>query len=296
MTGLRVGVDVGGTKIAILALNDEGEITYRARVDTPKSYEAVLACVREVIEACSDACGPVATVGIGMPGSRSPRTKLWRNCNMTFINGRDFAGDLERAISYPLRIENDANCFALSEAIGGAASGYAVVYGLTLGTGLGGGLVIDRQIRHGPNGVAAEVGHVPLVVPEGTTPTRCYCGGSGCAELYVSGTGMARDHFEVTGEQAPSPAIIAAARGGDPLAVATFERLTDRLSRLLGVLANVVDPDVIVLGGGLSTVEGLIEAVRASSPLYVFGREGAPRIVLGQTVESGARGAALLWS
>ncbi|MET0430467.1 MAG: ROK family protein, partial [Microvirga sp.] len=221
----RIGVDVGGTKIAAIVLDRQDETVFTTRIDTPRSYEAVLEAVREVVETCAAACGPVASVGIGMPGSASPRTGLWRNCNMTHVNGRPFPADLTEALGRELRIENDANCFALSEAVGGAGSGFPVVYALTLGTGLGGGLVIDGRVRHGTRGVAAEIGHLPIVVPEGTTPTRCFCGALGCAELYVSGTGMARDHREVTGEALSSPAIIAAMEAGDPQARATFARM-----------------------------------------------------------------------
>jgi fructokinase len=295
MVGLRIGIDIGGTKMAAVVLDDTDNVLFRTRMDTPRNYDALVAAVPHMIERCKAECGSIAGVGIGMPGSQSAKTKLWRNCNMTFVNGRNFTADLETVVSDPLRIENDANCFALSEAVGGAGSGYAMVYGLTLGTGLGGGLVIDGHLRHGPNGVAGEAGHVPIVVPEGTTKTRCYCGGFGCAELYVSGTGMARDHLEVTGQDRSSPQIIEDMMRGEPLARATFNRLVDRLARLIGVLANMLDPDVIVLGGGLSTVEGLIESVRAAAPQYVFGREAAPLIVTATTAESGARGAALLW-
>jgi len=291
----RLGVDVGGTKIAALVLDRQGEAVFTTRIDTPRTYEAVIEAVRGVVETCAAACGGVASVGIGMPGSASPRTGLWRNCNMTFVNNRPFAAEMSKTLGRELRIENDANCFALSEAVGGAGSGHAVVYALTLGTGLGGGLVVDGRVRHGARAVAAEIGHLPIVVPEGTTPTRCYCGGLGCAELYVSGTGMARDHREVTGEALSSPEIIAAMQAGDPKARATFARMTDRLARLVGALSNVLDPDVVVLGGGLSNVEGLVAAVEEAAPAYVFGGEAAPPVVLAETAESGARGAALLW-
>ncbi|MBM6592835.1 ROK family protein [Microvirga pudoricolor] len=294
MTGMRLGVDVGGTKIAAVVLDRNGHRIFHARRDTPKTYADVLHAIGGIVGECEGAVGAGASIGVGMPGSQSPRTGQWRNCNMTFINGRPFAADLEAALGRPIRIENDANCFALSEAIGGAGEGYPVVYALTLGTGLGGGLVVDGHVRRGANGVAAEIGHVPIVVPEGE-PAPCYCGGLGCAESYVSGTGMARDHRLVTGETLSSPQIIAAMQAGDAGAIATFGRLTDRLARLVGMLANALDPDVIVLGGGLSTVAGLAEAVRDSAPRYVFGREAAPPIVLARTTESGARGAALLW-
>jgi fructokinase len=291
----RLGVDVGGTKIAAMVLDRQGETVFTTRVDTPRSYEDVLGSVRGVVETCANACGGVSSVGVGMPGSASPRTGLWRNCNMTYVNGRPFPTDLAGVLGRDLRVENDANCFALSEAIGGAGSGHAVVCALTLGTGLGGGLVIDGRVRHGERGVAAEIGHLPIVVPEGTTATRCYCGGLGCAELYVSGTGMARDHLEVTGQALSSPEIIAAMAAGDPRARATFARMTDRLARLVGALANVLDPDVVVLGGGLSQVAGLVAAVEGAAPDYVFGKEAAPPVVVARTHESGARGAALLW-
>jgi fructokinase len=294
MAGMRVGVDVGGTKIAAIVLDANGEAIFRTRIDTPKAYDEVLASIHGIVSRCESECGAAAGVGIGMPGSQSPRTHLWRNCNMAFVNGRPFAADLAGVLGRPMRIENDANCFALSEAVGGAGDGHAVVYALTLGTGLGGGLVVDGRVRHGPNAVAAEIGHVPIVVPEGS-PAPCYCGGLGCAESYVSGTGMARDHREVTGEALSSPQIIAAMQAGDPQAKATFDRMTDRLARLIGMLANVLDPDVVVLGGGLSTVEGLVERVGDAMPAYVFGREASPLVVLGRTTESGARGAALLW-
>ncbi|MGO4707304.1 ROK family protein [Microvirga sp. 2MCAF38] len=295
MSAVRIGIDVGGTKIAAVVLSAKGEMIFRTRIDTPDNYVDLIAAVPIVLDRCKQAAKDVIGVGIGMPGSQSPKTGLWRNCNMTFVNGRDVVSDLLAAIPYPTRIENDANCFALSEALGGAADGRAVVYALTLGTGLGGGLVIDGRVRRGPLAIAGEAGHVPIVLADGATPRPCYCGSFDCAELFVSGTGMARDHFERTGARLTAPQIIGAMRTGDIHARATFDRWIDRLARLIGSVTNALDPDAFVLGGGLSGVDELLDALNAVTPHYVFGQESVPLIVIGETTESGARGAALLW-
>ncbi|WP_112662739.1 ROK family protein [Microvirga flavescens] len=295
MSAVRIGIDVGGTKIAAVVLDAHGEMISRTRVDTPGDYSSLIAAVPAVIERCGQAARNIMGVGIGMPGSQSPKTGLWRNCNMTFVNGRDVVSDLTAAIPYPTRIENDANCFALSEALGGAADGRAVVYALTLGTGVGGGLVIDGRVRRGPLAIAGEAGHMPIVLADGATPRPCYCGNFDCAELFVSGTGMARDHRERTGANLTAPQIIGVMRTGDVHARETFQRWVDRLARLIGALTNALDPDAIVLGGGLSAIDELLDALNAATPRYVFGQEAAPLIVIGETKESGARGAALLW-
>jgi fructokinase len=294
---IRIGIDLGGTKIEALALGDAGEELFRRRTPTPRSYDAVLAAIAQLVAAAEDAAGK-GTVGIGAPGSRSPASGLWRNCNLEFCNGRDLPGDLVAALGRPVKVENDANCFALSEAIDGAGAGARIVYGITAGTGLGGGMAIGGRLHRGANGAAAEIGHVPLpwLQPEDFPLAPCYCGLAGCAEQYISGTGLARDYRNASGAALRGEEIIARAAAGETAAVAALDRLQGRFARFLSVIVNILDPDAIVLGGGLSKVPGFCETVAGRVPRTTFARDIAVRFVRAKHGDaSGVRGAARLW-
>jgi fructokinase len=295
---LRIGVDLGGTKIEALALSPSGEELFRRRAATPRTYDGVLRAIAGLVGAAEAEIGQGATVGIGAPGSLSPASGLWRNCNIEFCNGRDLPADLGAALGRPVRVENDGNCFALSEALDGAGAGAWMVYGVTAGTGLGGGMVVGRRLNRGHNAAAGENGHVPLpwLKPEDYPLPPCYCGLEGCAEQYISGTGLARDYRAATGEALAGEAIVANAMAGEPCAAAALERLRERFARFLSVIVNILDPDVIVLGGGLSRTPGFCESVAGRVPRYTFARDISVRFVPAVHGDaSGVRGAARLW-
>lgn len=297
---MLVGIDWGGTKIEGIALDDDGSALFRERVPTPRDdYDGCLRAVVGLTERFERSAGRRASVGLGVPGSLSPATGLARNANSTWMNGRPLKSDLERALGRPVRIENDANCLAVSEATDGAGAGGRVVLAVIIGTGCGAGIAIDGRPWTGRNAVAGEFGHNPLPWASGPgedPPPACWCGKRGCVETFVSGPGFARVHALVTGEAAHGPAIVAAARAGDARALRSLESYADRLARALAGVVNVLDPDVIVLGGGMSNVEELYELVPARLPAYVFA-DGCDtpirRAVHGDS--SGVRGAAWLW-
>jgi fructokinase len=295
---LRIGVDLGGTKIEAVALGPSGDELFRRRTVTPSDYDSTLRSIAELVSAADTATGRSGTVGVGAPGSLSRASGLWRNANMLFCNGRDLPGDLAEALGRPVRVENDGNCFALSEAVDGAGADAWIVYGLTAGTGLGGGMTVGRVLNRGVNGAAAEAGHVPLpwLQPDDFPLPPCYCGLHGCAEQYISGTGLARDYHAVTGEALPGPAIMERAADAEPRAVAAVARLHDRFARYLSVIVNLMDPDIVVLGGGLSKIPGFTEAVAALVPRTTFARDIAVRFAPARHGDaSGVRGAAWLW-
>ena len=295
---MRIGVDIGGTKIEALALSPGGEELFRRRAPTPQDYDATIRAVAEIVAAAEAETGRRGTIGIGAPGTLSPASSLWRNCNLAFCNGRDLPADLAAAIGRPIRVENDANCFALSEAIDGAGAGAWIVYGVTAGTGLGGGMVVGGVLNRGANRAAAEVGHVPLpwLKPEDFPLPRCYCGLEACAEQYLSGTGLARDYQAATGEALRSEEIMARARAGEPRAEAAAERLYDRFARFLSVIVNILDPEVIVLGGGLSKNPSFCDHISPRVPRYTFARDLSVKFVPALHGDaSGVRGAARLW-
>ena len=289
----RIGIDLGGTKIDAIALSPTGEALFERRVATPKSYEAVVSAIRDLVLAAGE-----GSVGIGSPGSNSRKTNLWRNSNLLFCNGKPFQQDLELAIRRSLRMENDANCFALSEAIDGAGKGYAVVAFFTVGTALGGGLVVNGKVITGANGEAGEFGHTALPWPnESEWPMLpCFCGKKGCAEQYVSGTGLQRDHFRVAGEDISGKEIVSKARSGDTKAIASLLRLQDRFARVAANIACVVDPDVFVIGGGLNELPELVEQLPPLISRYSFSGTAVAKVVRASHGEkSGVRGAARLW-
>ncbi|HLA76965.1 MAG TPA: ROK family protein [Vicinamibacteria bacterium] len=297
---MRIGVDLGGTKIEAAALEDtDGRLLASRRVPTPRDdYPATLAAVVDLVLGLERELGRIGSVGVGMPGALSPATGRVKNANSTWLNGQTLDRDLSRLLARPLRFANDANCFALSEAVDGAAASARLVFGVILGTGTGGGLVVDRRIWTGPNAVAGEWGHNPLPWPrEDERPgTPCYCGRHGCIETWLSGPGLAGDHQRVTGEAATAPEVVARAEAADSRAEASLGRYEDRMARALAGVINVLDPAVIVLGGGLSKVARLYENVPRLWGAHVFSDQVATRLlppVHGDS--SGVRGAAWLW-
>jgi fructokinase len=294
----RLGVDLGGTKIEAAAIDAAGGVRFRRRIDTPSgSYEATIDAIAGLVEAAERECGR-ATVGIATPGARSLATGRMKNANSTWLNDRPLKDDLERRLEREVRVANDANCFALSEAIDGAGRGAPVVFGVILGTGVGGGIVVERRVLAGANAIAGEWGHNPLPAPqeEDLPLPPCYCGRRGCVEAYLSGPGLAADHARGTGERATAEAIVQRAASGDRGCLATLERYERRLARSLAAVINVLDPDVIVLGGGLSRIERLYNSVPALWGAHVF--SDAVRTRLAPPVHgdaSGVRGAAWLW-
>ena len=296
---MRIGIDLGGTKIEAAALDRAGEVLARRRVQTPSNdYPATIAAIRHLVDTVEVELGSRCSVGLAMPGAISPATGLVKNANSTCLVGHRFDRDLEAALGRPVRVANDADCFALSEAVDGAAAGARSVFGAILGTGVGGGVVIAGKLVAGANAIAGEWGHNPLPWPEdGERPgPRCYCGKSGCIESFLSGPSLAADHRRVTGTRLNAEAIAQAAAAGEEAAQATLARYVDRLARGLATVINVIDPEYVVLGGGLSRISALYGAVQAIWGRYVFSDVVATRLVPPRHGDSsGVRGAAWLW-
>ncbi|MCP5151029.1 MAG: ROK family protein [Ectothiorhodospiraceae bacterium] len=296
---LRIGVDLGGTKIEAVAMDRRGCIVERVRQETPRgSYAAIVDAVADVVHAIERRAGARGTVGVGTPGARSPATGRMKNANSTELNGRPLGDDLARALGREVRIANDANCFALSEAVDGAGRGAPIVLGVILGTGVGGGIVVDGRVLDGRNAVAGEWGHNPLPWPgdDERPGPACYCGRRGCIETFLSGPGLAADHRAAGGGELDAAAVVALARAGDRVATATLDRYLDRLARGLAHVVNLLDPDVIVLGGGLSRVDALYREVPARWGRWIFSDRVDTALrapVHGDA--SGVRGAAWLW-
>ncbi len=307
---MRLGIDLGGTKIEGIALADDGRTLARQRVDTPRDdYDATVAAIAALVERLEAEVGARGTVGVGIPGAITPEGVV-KNSNSTWTIGRPLGRDLEARLARPVRLMNDANCFALSEATDGAAAGAGTVFGVILGTGVGGGIVIDGRCHVGANLIGGEWGHNPLPWPtlDEVPGPACYCGRAGCIETWCSGPGLARDHAQANapaaappdaraaGAALDGPAIVRAAAAGDAAARATLARHHQRLARGLASVVNVLDPDVIVLGGGLSNVPGIVEAVTAELPRWVFSDTVVTRVVRHVHGDaSGVRGAAWLW-
>ncbi len=289
---MRIGVDVGGTKIEAIALDSAGEIVARRRLATPRGdYDGTLDAIAGLVRELESETAGRAKVGVCTPGALSPATGLIKNANSTWLIGRPFDKDLARVLDRPVRLDNDANCFALSEASDGAGAGARVVFGVILGTGVGGGIVVDGAPLTGPNAIAGEWGHNPLPWPrdDERPGPECYCGRHGCIETFLSGPGLARDHRAATGEDLTPEAIVT--RAGD-----TITRYTERLARALAHVINLLDPDVIVLGGGLSNIVTLYDEVPALWSDFVFSDHVATRLVRNRHGDSsGVRGAAWLW-
>ena len=296
---MRIGVDLGGTKIEAIALDRDGRERGRRRVPTPRDrYPATLAAITTLVEGLERETGEPARVGIGMPGALSPATGVVKNANSVWLNGRPLREDLQRLLHRPLRFANDANCFALSEARDGAGAGARVVFGVILGTGTGGGIVVDGRVLTGPNAIAGEWGHNPLPWPreEEWPGVGCYCGRTGCIETFLSGPGIARDHRAVTGDTLDPREIAARAADGDQRCNATLTRYEERLARALSSVVNLLDPDVIVLGGGLSNLARLYRRVPEQWGAWVFSDRVDTVLRPPQHGDSsGVRGAAWLW-
>lgn len=295
---MRIGIDLGGTKTEAIALDEGGTELLRQRVATPRHYPGTVAAIRDLVLEVEGKLGQKGTVGVGMPGVLSPQTGLVKNANSTWLIGTPFDVDLSAALGRPVRCENDANCLAVSEGTDGAGAGKHLVFGVIIGTGCGGGIAIDGRAHRGGNGVGGEWGHNPLPWPrdDERPGPACYCGKSGCMETWISGTGFTQDHRRVTGQDLHGPEIVANAKAGDAAAAATLERYTDRLARGLAHIINILDPDVIVLGGGMSNVDSLYEELPRRLPKLVFGNEFASPILKAKHGDSsGVRGAAWLW-
>ena len=295
---IQVGVDFGGTKIEAAALDSDGNFLARVRAPNPGSYDAAIRTVCELISDAESQAGGRGTIGVGAPGSISPRTGVMRNANSTYLNGRRFREDLVAALGRDVRLANDANCLALSEVVDGAAAGSRVAFAVILGTGCGGGLVVNGQLVEGANGVGGEWGHMPLPWPSASEldATQCWCGQRGCLETWVSGTGLQRDYLQSTGRQFDGESIIQAARAGDAQAQSAFDQYVSRLGRALAVIVNVLDPDTFVLGGGMSNVTELYERLPGVVRSYVFSDSWEAKIVPAHWGDSsGVRGAARLW-
>lgn len=296
---VRIGIDLGGTKIELQALDAGGRVCHRERVPTPRGdYDATLQAIAGLVARCETALGVRATVGVAIPGSVSPFTGRMRNANSVVLNGRDLPGDLAARLGRAVRLANDADCLAVSEAADGAAAGATSVFGVILGTGCGGGLVIGGRLVTGASGIAGEWGHNPLPAPadDERPGPACWCGRHGCIETWLSGPALAADFQRAGGPAGDARAVVAHAREGDALAMRTLERYVDRLARSLAGVINIVDPEVIVLGGGLSQVDELLERVPGRWSAHVFADRVATRLVRSRHGDaSGARGAAWLW-
>jgi fructokinase len=301
---MRIGIDLGGTKIEGVAVGDEGRELVRRRVTTPRGdYDATLGAIVDLVHALEKETALRGTVGIGIPGAPSPDTGLVKNANSTWLNGRPFTADLEARLGRPVRVANDANCFALSEATDGAGSGAHVVFGVILGTGTGGGIVASGKVLAGPNAIAGEWGHNPLPWADGSERPgpACYCGQHGCVETFLSGPGLSADFERTTGTVLAADDVVARAERGDLAADAVLQRYESRLARALAAIINVIDPDVIVLGGGMSKTTRLYERVPQLWGAWVFsaGAAGTPvrtRLARARHGDaSGVRGAAWLW-
>lgn len=296
---MRIGIDLGGTKIELVALDDAGVTLHRERVATPAgNYATTVDAIAALVERCELAIGERASVGIGTPGSLSPASGLMRNANSTCLNGHALDRDLAIRLGREVRIANDANCLAMSEATDGAGAGARCVFGVILGTGVGGGIVVDGRLLTGANAICGEWGHVPLPAPDtaDTPARRCYCGRTNCIETWLSGPGVVADHARHTGLEVGMREIVRAAEAGEQCAEATLERFERRLARSLASVINILDPDVIVLGGGLSLISRLYHNVPRLWREHVFSDVVETRLsaaVHGDA--SGVRGAAWLW-
>ena len=297
---MRIGIDLGGTKIEGIAIAADGGERLRRRVAAPRGdYARTLDAVVSLVQDMERELGVHGTVGVGIPGTISPATGLIKNSNSTWLIGRPFGADLPRLLDRPVRFANDANCFALSEATDGAAAGAEVVFGVIIGTGAGGGIVVNGQVLVGANAIAGEWGHNPLPAPrdDERPGPACYCGRRGCVETFLSGPGLARDYAESGGSTLTAQEIAMRAAAMDALADRSIARYEERMARALASVINVLDPDVIVLGGGLSNIDRLYDHVPALWAPHVFSDRVATRLVRAKHGDSsGVRGAAWLWN
>src|ERR1700761_7087414 len=293
---MRLGIDLGGTKTEIIALAPGGRIALRRRAETPKNYNGLMELLAELVAGADAELGTRGSIGMAIPGSESFGTNLIKNANTTYLIGKPLRRDLERVLARKVRLANDANCFALSEAHDGAAAGAGTVFGVIAGTGVGGGVVVDGKVLNGAHGIGGEWGHIPLPAPsleEVNSAPPCYCGKRGCLEVWCSGPGLAADFKRVTGRQARAEEI-AASDGAEERAA--IDRWVDRFARSLATMVNILDPDVIVLGGGLSNIERLYRDLSPLVEKYAFNLGAPPRILKNINGDSsGGGGAARLW-
>jgi fructokinase len=296
---LRIGIDVGGTKIEGAPIDGSGAVRSRRRAATPQGdYQATIPAVASIVADIEQDLGLRASIGVGIPGAISPATGLIKNANSTWLIGRPMQRDLERALARPVRLANDANCFALSEATDGVAANLETVFGVILGTGVGGGIAIGGRLLVGADAIAGEWGHNPLPwpAPDEVPGPPCWCGRSGCIETFLSGPGLAADHLCHIGQRMTAPQIARAAETGDPGCSTTVARYVDRLARGLASVINLIDPDAIVLGGGLSAIRALYDEVPRRWSRYVFSDRVVTRLLApAHGDSSGVRGAAWLW-
>jgi fructokinase len=296
---MQIGIDLGGTKIEAIALAAEAVVAPRRRLPTPRDYEATLDVIARLVGELETETGRTGSVGIGIPGVVTRATGLVKNANSVWLNGRPLQADVEARLGRPVRMANDANCFTLSEAIDGAGQGAETVFGVILGTGVGGGIAVGGRILDGPNQVAGEWGHnqMPWMTDEERNEAPpCYCGKSGCVETWLSGPGLERDAARLDGRSRSALDVVQAAAAGDPCAVQALRRYENRLARGLASVVNLLDPGVIVLGGGMSNLPGLTDAVATLLPRYVFSDAVLTRVLLNRHGDSsGVRGAAWLW-
>ncbi|ENM5907409.1 ROK family protein [Vibrio mimicus] len=295
---MRIGLDIGGTKIEICVLNEQGGMLYRQRIVTPDNYPQFVDCVCTLIADAEQATQSADSIGIGLPGAVSPITGLIKNANCTFLNGQDLPSDLQHRLGRKVKLANDANCFALSEAIDGAGKASMVVFGAILGTGCGGGIVVNRQVLIGPNAVCGEWGHNPLPgyhVDQDGAPRDCYCGRQNCIERFISGSGFQDSYQALTGERITASEIMQRYMQQEPKAMHCYTQLIEQMARSFAALVNVLDPDVIVLGGGLSNIDELYRDLPIATARHVFSDSAQvhfTRAVFGDS--SGIRGAAWL--
>jgi fructokinase len=296
---LRIGIDLGGTKIELVALGPSGDVIWRERVPTPKDdYEGTIRAMRDLVVRAEDDLKARGSVGVAIPGTISTRTGLVKNANSTKLIGHPLDKDLAAAIGRPVRVANDANCFALSEATDGAGRGAHIVFGIIAGTGVGGGITVGGHVLVGANGIAGEWGHNPLPSPSHNEipGPPCYCGKAGCIEAWLSGPALARQFKEQTGRALIATKIAEAAENGDAAAKAVMEAFYDRFARAVASIVNVIDPDVVVIGGGLSKIDGLYHELPERIMAYAFTPEGPTRVLKNVHGDSsGVRGAAWLW-
>lgn len=298
---MRIGIDLGGTKIEAIALSETGKDLYRERIPTPNDYLQTLDAIGSLVSQIESIAGTGDSIGIGIPGTISSTTNRVKNANSLWLNNMPLVVDLERTLNRPVRIANDANCLAVSEAVDGAGAGFNVVFGVIIGTGCGGGIAIDGSAHTGINGVAGEWGHNPLPWPnekdlEYQQKVPCYCGRRGCVETYVSGPGFSKDYKIHTDQTLEAYQIVDLARKGENEAKECLERYQQRLGKALAGIVNTLDPDVIVLGGGMSNVETIYYDIESIMSRWVFGAEcQTPVLKAKHGDSSGVRGAAWLW-
>ena len=297
---IKIGIDLGGTKIEGIALSEDGEELFRERVPTPADdYTAILQCINVLVNDIEERLHQRGSVGIGTPGAISPASGLLKNSNTVCLNGKPFEEDLTRLLGREIRIDNDANCFALSEAIDGAGAGAEVVFGVIVGTGTGAGVVVRSHTLKGPNAIAGEWGHNPLPWPQDQERPGplCYCGRYGCIETWLSGPGLSRDYLKASGETLDAQQIVAHASAGQDVAESCLQRYDDRMARGLAHVINILDPDVIVLGGGMGNIERLYTNVPKQWGRYVFSDRVDTVLAPPKFGDSsGVRGAAWLWN